>query len=191
MIPPSPIVMENRAAWRAWLSKNHALYKEVWLVLSKKHARHSSVTYTEAVEEAICFGWVDGQAKTIDGEKFMQRYSPRKPKSPWSETNIERAKRMIGKGLMTEAGLKIFKKGVRNNLTTPSSKNFSVPQDLEEALRKNETVWSNFQRMPPSARLMFVYWVNSAKTPATRQRRTDKSIELIAENRRLDETVGR
>jgi len=61
--------MENRAAWRAWLSKNHALYNEVWLVLSKKHARHSSVTYTEAVKEAICFGWIDGQAKTIDAEK--------------------------------------------------------------------------------------------------------------------------
>ena len=121
----------------------------------------------------------------------MQRYSLRKPKSPWSETNIERAKRMIGRGLMTEAGLKIFKKGVRNNLIIPSSKNFSVPPDLEEALRKNETLWTNFQRMAPSARLMFVYWVNSAKTPATRQRRTDKSIELIAENRRLDETVGR
>src|SRR4030042_1676990 len=70
----------------------------------------------EAVEEAICFGWIDGQAKTIDAEKYMQRYSPRKPKSPWSETNIERAKRMIGRGPMTEAGLKIFKKGVRNNL---------------------------------------------------------------------------
>jgi len=183
--------MENRAAWRAWLSKNHALSKEIWLVLTKKRARQSSVSYVDAVEEAICFGWIDGQAKTIDDEKYMQRYSPRKPKSPWSETNIERAKRMIDKGLMMESGLKIFREGIRNNLIIPSSKNFSVPQDLEEALRKNETVWSNFQNMPPSARLMYVYWVNSAKTPGTRKRRTDKSIELIAENRRLNETLGR
>ena len=98
---------------------------------------------------------------------------------------------MIDKGLMMESGLKIFREGIRNNLIIPSSKNFSVPPDLEEALRKNETVWSNFQNMPPSARLMFVYWVNSAKTPGTRKRRTDKSIELIAENRRLNETLGR
>lgn len=187
MIPPSPIVMESRAAWRAWLSKNHALSKEIWLVLSKKHARQSSVSYADAVEEAICFGWIDGQAKTIGTEKFMQRYSPRKPKSPWSETNIERAKRMIDKGLMTEAGLKIFKNGVRYNLLIPSSKNFSVPPDLEKALTKNETVWINFQNMPPSARLIFVFWVNSAKTTGTRKRRTDKSIELIAKNRRLNE----
>ena len=77
MIPPSPIVMENRAAWRAWLSKNHALYKKVWLVLSKKHARHSSVTYTEAVEEAIVLAGLTGRQRRLT-LKFMQRYSPRK-----------------------------------------------------------------------------------------------------------------
>jgi len=121
----------------------------------------------------------------------MQRYSPRKARSPWSEINRERAQRMIDEGLMTEAGLKIYQEAMKNNLIVPSSKNFSVPDFLEDALRKNETVWNNFQKMAPSARLLYVHWVTSAKTPETRMKRINKSVELIAQNRKLNDTIGR
>ncbi len=191
MIPPSPIAWKTVPHGGRGFRRIMPFTRRYGSSCPKNMHDTPLLLIPKAVEEAICFGWIDGQAKTIDAEKLMQRHSPRKPKSPWSETNTERAKRMIGRGLMTEAGLKIFKKGVRNNLTIPSSKNFSVPPDLEEALRKNETLWDNFQRMPPPARLMYVYWINNAKTPGTRQRRTDKSIELIAENRRLNDTLGR
>ena len=183
--------MKDRAAWRTWLERNHESEKEIWLVYAKKQSRMKSVLYEEAVEEAICFGWIDGQVKTIDIDRYMQRYTPRNAKSPWSEINRERADRMIQEGLMTDAGLKIFKEGMKNNLTVPSSKNFSVPDFLEDALRKDETVWYNFQNMAPSARLLYVHWVTSAKTQKTRLKRINKSIELIAQNRKLNESIGK
>ena len=191
MALPETITLKDRISWRAWLMQNHTIKKEIWLVFYKKHTKHPSVTYTDAVEEAICFGWIDGRVKTIDRDRYMQRYSPRKAKSPWSEINIERAKRMINEGLMAEEGLKIYREGLKNNLIIPSSKNFSLPPFLEEALRKNETVWNNFQKMAPSARLLYVHWVTSAKTTETRVKRINKSVDLIAQNRKLNETIGR
>jgi len=191
MAVPATITLKDRTAWRAWLMENHTITKEIWLVFYKKHTKHPSVTYPDAVEEAICFGWIDGRVKTIDSDRYMQRYSPRKAKSPWSEINIERAKRMIHEGLMTEEGLKVYREGMKNNLIIPSSKNFSLPPFLEEALRKNENVWNNFQKMAPSARLLYVHWVTSAKTTETREKRINKSVELIAQNRKLNETIGR
>jgi uncharacterized protein YdeI (YjbR/CyaY-like superfamily) len=185
------VTMKDRNAWRLWLMENHTIKKEIWLVYYKKHTKHVSVSYPEAVEEAICFGWIDGQVKTIDSDRYMQRYTPRNAKSPWSEINRERAERMIHEGLMTEAGLKIYEEGMKNNLIVPSSKNFSVPDFLEDAFRKNDTVWNNFQEMAPSARLLYVHWVTSAKTLKTRMKRINKSVELIAQNRKLNETIGR
>jgi uncharacterized protein YdeI (YjbR/CyaY-like superfamily) len=191
MTPPETVTMKDRTAWRSWLRENHAIKKKIWLVIYKKHTKHMSVSYPEAVEEAICFGWIDGQVKTIDSDRYMQRYTPRNAKSPWSEINRERAQRMIHEGLMTEAGLKIYEEGMKNNLIVPSSKNFFFFFFLEAALRKNGTVWSIFLNMAPSARLLYVHWVTSAKTPETRMKRINKSVELIEQNRKLNEIIGR
>lgn len=89
------LYVKNRKEWRAWLENNHQSKKEIWLIYYKKHTGKPSIPYSDAVEEAICFGWIDGQIKSLDEEKYTQRYTPRKPKSAWSEINIERAKRMI------------------------------------------------------------------------------------------------
>lgn len=176
------IFRKDRKAWRSWLQKNHKSIKEVWLIYYKKHTNKASISYSDAVEEAICFGWIDGQIKRIDDERYMQRYTPRTRKSLWSVINIERAQKMILQGRMTEFGLNIFRKGAKKKERVPSSKDFSVPRDLNVSLTKNRNAWNYFQKFSPSAKLAYVYWVNTAKTEETRQKRISKTVELIAQN---------
>lgn len=177
----------NRGQWRSWLQKNHISKESVWLVYNKKHTGKPSVRYVDAVEEAICFGWIDGQIKKIDEDKYMQRFSLRTPKSIWSEINVERAKKMIKQGDMTEFGLKIFREGTKTKTRIPSSKHFSVPTYFKEALTKNKKAWANFQQFSPSAKLAYVYWVGSAKTDGTREKRIKETVERLAKNKKFGE----
>lgn len=185
MKPEETLYVADRKSWRAWLATRHKSETEIWLIYFKKHTGKTSIPYKDAVEEAICFGWIDGQIKKIDDERYMQRFSPRKIKSSWSEINIERAKKMIEKGNMAEWGLKIYEDGMRTNRIVPSSKNFSVPDDLKTALIKNKKAWSGFQSFPPSAKLAYVYWVSIAKTEETRHKRINKTVERIAQNKKF------
>jgi uncharacterized protein YdeI (YjbR/CyaY-like superfamily) len=100
------LYVTTREEFRSWLIKNHQTKKEIWLIQYKKAAKKPSIHYVEAVEEAICFGWIDGLEKSMDSERYTLRFSPRRPKSNWTETNKERARKMISQGQMTEAGLK-------------------------------------------------------------------------------------
>jgi uncharacterized protein YdeI (YjbR/CyaY-like superfamily) len=169
------------------VTKNNFSEKGVWLVYYKKHTKKLSIPYNDAVEEAICFGWIDGQIKKIDDDRYMQRYTPRTAKSRWSVINIERAKKMIKQGLMTQEGLRIFQIGTKNKETVPSSKNFSIPTDLKAALVKNKKAVNNFQNFAPSAKLAYVYWIDIAKTNETRQKRIKKTVELITKNKKFGE----
>ncbi len=182
--------MENRAAWRSWLSENHGKKKEVWLVYAKKQSGTNSVSYEEAVEEAICFGWIDGQVRTVDAGRYMQRFSPRRPKSRWSETNIARAKKMIAAGLMTASGRGVFEDAMRQDRTVPSRQSYSIPAELETALASSPVALNNFQNMAPTHRLMYAAWVSSAKRPETRLKRAEKSIAFLEENKRLVDVFG-
>ena len=182
------IFCKDRKSWRAWLKKNHLLESSIWLVYFKKHTNKLTVSYADAVEEAICFGWIDGQIKKIDDDRYMQRYTPRKKKSKWSVVNIERANTMIKKGLMSKEGLRIFQNGIKNNEIVPSSKRFSIPDDLMSALNKNTKAIVNFNKFAPSAKLAYVYWINTAKTDETRQKRIKKSVELLSQNKKYGET---
>ncbi len=179
---------KDRKEWRSWLRENHRSEKGVWLIYYKRHTGRSSITYNDAVEEAICFGWIDGQIRKIDQDRYMQRYTPRKSKSLWSVINIERARKMILQGSMTEPGLKIYRDGMKNKERVPSSKNFTVPADLEAALTRNRNAWKHFQNFAPSAKLAYVYWVNTAKREETRQKRISKTVELTAQNKKFGET---
>ena len=104
------ITAASRIEWRAWLEKNHATETEVWLVYYKKHTGKQSVSYLESVMEALCFGWIDGIKKRVDDERYIHRFTPRKPNSKWSPSNIAQAKELIESGAMTEAGLAAFRK---------------------------------------------------------------------------------
>jgi uncharacterized protein YdeI (YjbR/CyaY-like superfamily) len=178
---------KDRKEWRFWLQNNHGTKKEVWVVYYKKHTKKASVPYDDAVEEAICFGWIDGQVKRIDEERYMQRFTPRTSKSRWSMQNIERAKKMIKLELMTEKGLLVFRDGMKNKRIIPSSKNFKVPSDFKKALAENKIALKNFKNFSPSARLHYVYWIDGAKTEKTRTKRIKKSLELIESNWKLAE----
>ena len=177
--------MKNRDEWRDWLQNHHQSEKCVWLTYYKKHTQKTSIAYSDAVEEALCFGWIDGQIKKIDDEKYMQRYTPRTSKSQWSESNVERVKKMIQLEKMTEIGLKAYNEGMKNNKTLPSNKNFSIPIYFRTVLMKNKKAWNNFQNFPPSAQLAFVYWVTAAKTEETRQKRITKTMEMLEKNEKL------
>ncbi len=178
---------KNRKEWRSWLQKNHNSEKGIWLIYYKKHTGQASISYADAVEEAICFGWIDGQIKKIDDDKYMQRFTPRKSKSLWSVINIERAKKMIELGLMTESGLRALEAGTKTKERIPSSRNFTVPPYLKTALSKNKKAWNHFQGFSPSAQLAYVYWVMTAKTEETRQKRIEKTIERLSMKKKFGE----
>ena len=184
------ITMKDRAAWRTWLERNHESVKEIWIVYAKKHSKMKSVSYEEAVEEAICFGWIDGQVRTVDEDRFMQRFSPRTKKSRWSELNIARAEKMINTGLMTDAGRAIFNEAMKQERTVPSLTSYSIPDELEAALASSPVALRNYQNMAPTYRLMYAAWVDTAKMPETRQRRAEKSIGLLMANKKLVDVFG-
>lgn len=172
--------LEKRSEWRAWLEANAERAAEVWLMYYKKHSGRSSLTYVDAVEEAICFGWIDGKIRKLDDERFAQRFTPRNPKSRWARSNIERARRMIREGKMTPAGLKVFNPG--NPMPPLPTK---LPAALEEQFNKHKTARENFSRFPPSYRRITVGWIASAKKQETQLRRLSQLIAHSASNKRI------
>jgi uncharacterized protein YdeI (YjbR/CyaY-like superfamily) len=175
----------NRKDWRLWLEKNYVKKKEVWLVYYKKHTDKPCIPYDDAVEEALCFGWIDSTVKRIDDEKHVQRYTPRKLKSIWSENNIRRVKKMIKEGKMTKVGLEKYEYGMKNNLQAPTTdKDIKIPQEFQTALEANKIAFKNFSNLAPSYRIMYIYWITSAKKEETRKKRIEKAVKLLNENKK-------
>ena len=178
----------DREAWRAWLAENHQTDKGLWLVIRKKHMGKSGLTYLEALEEALCFGWIDGILRRIDDEKHMVRFTPRRKNSIWSQRNKRRVNKLIKEGRMTPAGLARIKEAkangqwaraeVREDITV-------VPAELTRALAANEQARRNFESLAPSYRRQFIYWVAIAKRDETRRKRIEETIGLLMRNKRL------
>lgn len=181
MAPENVLDFRDRSEWRKWLEKNHAKAKEAWFVFYKKHTVRPGVPYEDAIEEALCFGWIDGQLRRIDSEKHMLRFCPRRRGSVWAESNIRRVKKMIALGKMTPAGLKAFEGHEKRKV--PSK--IAMPDDLKRALKKSKKAWGNFNSFPPSHRKHFLWWVISAKTEETRKKRIGELVKRAEENRRL------
>ena len=139
----------NQEEWRNWLVENHAAKKEIWLVCKRSQTEKDVISYLHAVEEAICFGWIDSTSKKIDAENTAQRFSPRRTKSNWTELNKERARRLIQKGKMTEAGLRV--------LPDLSPEAFHISEDILDALQADVQTWENFQKLPENAREQYVW----------------------------------
>lgn len=175
----------DREAWHAWLAKNHAIMDGIWLVYYKKHTGKPTVSYEDAVEEALCFGWIDSTVRTIDEERYMQLFTPRKAGSNWSDLNKRRVKRLIEQGLMTEAGLRKIeeakKDGSWRNLDAVEK--LKIPPDFQQVLTANKDAQKKFENLPASRRKAFLYWIGSAKREATRKKRIVASVKLLAENR--------
>jgi uncharacterized protein YdeI (YjbR/CyaY-like superfamily) len=181
------LYVKDRKELRSWFKKNHDTKKEIWLIYFKKATGKICIPYTDAVEEAICFGWIDGKVKNIDAEKYIQRYTPRSKKSQWSILNIERAKKMIREKKMTKPGLEKYQEGLKNNKIIPTTKSFSIPLDLTKVLALKPKALKNFNAFPPSTQLMYAYWINLAKKKETRNKRIQEVVERSQQNKKSGE----
>ena len=178
----------NSEDWRFWLKENSDKENYVWLTLYKKKFRKKGMTLEDAVEESICFGWIDGKLKRLDTERFILRFSPRKAKSVSSRINKERAERLMKLGRMTDAGLVKIQEAKKNGFWESAYTNKikeEVPLDLKEALMNEKKAWENFHRFANSYRNMYIGWVNGAKTAETRTKRIKKVVEQSVLNKKL------
>jgi uncharacterized protein YdeI (YjbR/CyaY-like superfamily) len=176
---------KNRDEWRIWLEQNHSIETEIWLIYFKKHTKKPTVTYNEAVEEALCFGWIDSLVKRIDEETYMQKYTPRKPNSVWSLANKKRVEKMISKKKMTKAGIELVEIAKKNGWwekAYSSKTEFEMPQELLKALKANPIAFKNFYNFPPSSQNNYIGWVKSAKRAETIKRRISFVVERSNKN---------
>jgi uncharacterized protein YdeI (YjbR/CyaY-like superfamily) len=178
----------SREDWHTWLEENHDKEKEVWLIFYKKHTGQSRVPYDDAVEEALCFGWIDSIVKRIDDEKYAQKFTPRKTDSKWSELNKKRVEKMIRQGRMTEAGMALIdaaKKCGKWEQVISAPKELTLPPGIKDALAANKKAWENFNQLAPSYQRLYVGWITAAKKEETRQRRLKEAVETLAQGKKL------
>ena len=181
------LYVTNRDDWRAWLAENHETEKEVWLIYYKKYTGQPRIPYDDAVEEALCFGWIDSVVQKIDDERYAQKFTPRRNNSKWSESNRRRVRALLKAGKMTPAGLARIGEGVleTEESSKPRAKELVTPEYLEEALRANVKAWENFNRLAPSYRRQYIGWIRNAKKEETRSRRIREAISLLSRNEKL------
>lgn len=179
------ILFKNRGEWREWLEQNHDSASEVWLIYYKVHTKKKSVRYEEAVEEALCFGWIDSKVKTIDDEQYMQRYTPRQDGSNWSESNKSRVRKLIETSQMTPAGMAKIESAKRDgswDRLDDIDREITVPEDLEAALALNPVANENFDNFPSSSKKQYLWWLKSAKKDATREKRLREIVKRAEKN---------
>jgi uncharacterized protein YdeI (YjbR/CyaY-like superfamily) len=179
----------NRDDWRAWLSDHARTENEIWLIYYKKNTRKPTLPYEDSVEEAICFGWIDSIIKKIDEETYARKFTPRTDSTKWSELNKKRARKVIESGKMTEQGAKVLCCDVEKHETgtarTGAKEKISLPPHIERRMRLHDTVWANFNGLPPSQRNLYIRWIMSAKKEETQIKRLGEAINLLAENKKL------
>lgn len=182
------LTVKNRAGWRKWLSTNHKRSPGVWLVFYKKHTGKPTLDYDDAVEEALCFGWIDSTIKKLDDNRYVRKFTPRKPGSRWSELNKKRVRKLMRQGLMTDAGMALVTSGKKSGNWEKSDRpkiSLDIPPELEKALAKNKKAKAFFDGLAPSYQKQFIGWVSVAKQPETRDRRVKESIALLEKGEKL------
>jgi len=180
--------ISNRENWREWLEKNHTREDEIWLVYFKKHTGKKWILYNDAVEEALCFGWIDSIIRRIDDEKYAQKFTPRKDKSNWSESNKKRVELLILQDKMTESGLVKIKKAKEAGkwdkiIHYPEM--HTLHPDFKNKLEKNPIAKENFNQYAPSYKKQFIGWISAAKRDNTRNKRIKEAIGLLEKNQKL------
>ncbi len=178
----------NRERWRSWLEKNHDKSNGIWMAYYKKHTGKASVPYEDAVEEALCFGWIDSTVRRLDEEKYIQKFTPRKDKSVWSESNKRRVQKMIKEGKMTESGLRKINEARRNGYwdrLTEVNNADSVPVDFNNALQTNKKADEYFKSLSQSNKKLYLWWIISAKREDTRSKRIKEAIINLSQGKKL------
>ena len=179
---------KDKDDWRNWLKKNHLKKDSIWLIFNKKDSPNPNLNWSEAVDEALCFGWIDSTKKSIDDEKYMQLFTPRKSKSIWSEHNKKRAEKLIEKGLMKDSGLGAINEAKRNGMWDQSSSTYderNIPEELKAALKKNISAKNFYDRLAPTYKKQFHWWIVSAKRKETKEKRIIEAIKLLKANKKL------
>jgi len=181
------LYVTNRDDWRTWLKQHQRTESEVWLIYYKKHTGRPRIPYADAVEEALCFGWIDSIIQRIDDEKYVQKFTPRKDTGKWSALNISRIRKLIKEGRMTKAGLSkidpaIVQAGAK---AKRRPRRLVVPSFMKQTLMKKQKAWQNFNDLAPSYRRQFIGWITDAKREETRQKRLKEAIALLEQNRKL------
>ncbi|MFN6563953.1 MAG: YdeI/OmpD-associated family protein [Nostoc sp. ChiSLP01] len=175
----------SREEWRKWLEKNHLTSSGVWLIYYKVKSGKPSVRYSEAVKEALCFGWIDSKVKSLDAERYMQIFTPRKPNSVWSKLNKQYIEELIEEGLIAKAGLEKIaiakQNGAWNSLDAIEA--LTIPSDLNQALEANKTAKDYFEAFSNSSKKNILFWIESAKRPETRLKRIEQTVNSAAHNK--------
>jgi len=183
----SPRFFKTPAAFRKWLAANHNKSKELWVGFYKKDTGKPSITWPESVDEALCFGWIDGIRKKYDDESYVIRFTPRKPESIWSAVNIRNVERLSNEKRMMPAGLKAYalRKEFRSGIYSYEQRPAELTEPYASQFKKNKAAWKFFEAQPPGYRKMMTWFILSAKTEETRQKRLARLIESSAKGQRL------
>lgn len=183
-----PVHFKSAADFRAWLEAHHATESEIVVVMYKKDSGRGGITYAEALDEALCFGWIDGLKRGRDDESYTQRFTPRRPRSIWSTVNLRHIDRLTKAGRMHAAGIAAFKARdpKRTGLYSFENRPERFPPDLEQAFRRRAGAWKFFNAQPPGYRRTLIWWVISAKQTATQERRLARLMAESGAGRRID-----
>jgi uncharacterized protein YdeI (YjbR/CyaY-like superfamily) len=189
------LYVTSREEWRAWLMKYCHSETEVWLIYYKKLSGRPRISYDHAVEEALCFGWIDSIVKKLDDEKFAQKFTPRRDSTRWSELNQQRLRKLIREGRMTEAGLakvdpSMLGEKTRAKKITAAEDN-DVPRYVKQALMANPKAWENFRSLTPSRRRAYIRLIMDAKKEETRERRVREAVALLEQGKGEPEEIPR
>ena len=175
---------KTRKEWRDWLEKNHQSEKSIWLIIYKKESETPSIYYPEAVDEALCFGWIDSKPNKRDEHSYYQFFSRRNPKSNWSKVNKEKISILMEQGLIHSSGLKMIEIAKQNGTWTALDEveNITIPDDLKALFLNNKTAYDNWEKFSRSSKRGILEWIMNAKKTETRQKRIEETVQLAADN---------
>lgn len=176
---------KNRGHWRQWLEQNHLTSVGIWLIYYKVKSGKPSISYSDAVKEALCFGWIDSKVKSLDAERYQQIFTPRKPQSVWSKLNKQYIEEISEQGLITEAGLQKIAAAKQDGswYKLDAIQALIIPADLEQVLSTNATAKSYFKAFNNSTKKNILFWIESAKRPETRLKRIEQTISFAEQNK--------
>lgn len=177
-----------QCAWEQWIDTNHEHSTGIWVKVAKKDSTITTLAYSEALEVALCYGWIDGQKKPYDQDMWLQKFTPRRSKSVWSRVNVDKVTQLIASGKMTPSGMKevnAAKEDGRWDAAYESQRNFTVPDDFQYELEKNTQAKAFFETLNRQNRYAICYRIQTAKKPETRKARIDKFVEMLANNQKL------
>jgi uncharacterized protein YdeI (YjbR/CyaY-like superfamily) len=183
----NPVFLKNQAAFRKWLEKNHNLESELLVGFYKVNSGKANMSWSQSVDEALSFGWIDGIRRSIDGDSYCIRFTPRKPDSIWSEVNIKKAEKLIEQGLMHDKGLELFmnRKPANSRLYSYENKPEALPPEYEKIFRMNSSAWEYFSSLSTSYKKTIYFWILSAKQESTRLARLNKLISESEKKKRI------